>query len=690
MGMFAPMAKWIPQDDLLLKNAVEAGASLESLAKGAVQFSRRFTIQELQNRWYSLLYDLDASEDASTRFIEIEFQLSLPGHSKGSRIYDSKSMQTSFGKRKGQSVQSDYYAMRKRVCNDPCASASLDFVTQAGPHIIKPYASSHEDQLTHDNYQVNDLPGSTNFYYDAEIYEHCRSDAVVGDDKILSHVNDHVDFVEEETSHEKIDIDFLEPLSEDNLSSEIGELGNTCDSLCYLSPSLKSPYESRNEDKRIDSSCPGVELEPELDAGASETILDNPHISEEGMEFLNHHTHCHEDDNLLIGMDMYNEVKPSFVNIDSIFSSTYCGANEAVMPNSDQHTATEVSKTLLTDIATGNACNVTNASSSPSEVLLPSNFPESSSTTCFLNTEDQEIPCNDHVLLPLFCSSKHEGKDDFSSAKGFPLGRDRSVGLMTSRKQEQVKHLFQTCNHDKMDRWSLRDSTSYNVPQGVLPSHAEKISQQLLLPVPLKKSPTDDKEESFLDSGFDIPRFAEIEAMILDMDLDLYDQGSCSFTKEAARYQSDVGKKAIIRLELGARSFINRAISSRGALAVLYGRHLKYFMRKTKVVFPIIGHFMPNVSMGRATQETKVDIDLGREGRANKISRFQATIKMRKDGSFVLKNFGKHSIFVNGKEVATKSWIHLKSESLVEVMSMPLMFEVNETAVRRYVAKSHD
>lgn len=437
---------------------------MESLAKGAVQFSRRFTIQELQNRWYSLLYDLDAAEDASAHIIEIEFQLPLPGHSKGSRIYDSKSMQTSIGKRKGQSVQSYYYAMRKRVCNDPCASASLDFVTQAGPHIIKPYASSHEDQLTpHDNYQVNDLPGSTNFYYQHPgiSYEHCRSDAVVGDGKILTHANDHVDFVEEETSHEKMDIDFLEPLSEDNLSSEIGELGNTGDSLCYLSPSLKLPYEIGNEDKRINSSCPGVEVEPELDAGASETVLDNPHISEEGMEFLNHHTHCHEDDNLLIGMDMYNEEKPSFVNIDSIIPSTYCGANEVIMLNSDQHTVTEVSKTLLTDIATGNASNVTNVSCSPSEVLLPSNFPEASSMPCLLNTEDQQIPCNDHILLPLFCSSKHEGKDDFSSAKGFPLDRDRSVGLMTSGKQEQVKHLFQTSNHDKMDLWPLRGDHSF-------------------------------------------------------------------------------------------------------------------------------------------------------------------------------------------------------------------------------------
>lgn len=58
---------------------------------------------------------------------------------------------------------------------------------------------------------------------------------------------------------------------------------------------------------------------------------------------------------------------------------------------------------------------------------------------------------------------------------------------------------------------SFRAETTYNAPQeGVLPSHAERISQEFTL----KKSPTDDKEESFPDSGFDIPRFAEIEAMV--------------------------------------------------------------------------------------------------------------------------------------------------------------------------------
>eukprot|EP00898_Chlorokybus_atmophyticus_P000175 jgi/Chlat1/1158/Chrsp112S08646 len=48
---------WTPRDDLLLKDAMEAGAAMEALAKGAMRFTRRFTLEELRRRWNALLYD---------------------------------------------------------------------------------------------------------------------------------------------------------------------------------------------------------------------------------------------------------------------------------------------------------------------------------------------------------------------------------------------------------------------------------------------------------------------------------------------------------------------------------------------------------------------------------------------------------------------------------------------------------
>lgn len=106
---------------------MQAGASLESLAKGAVQFSRRFTVRELQDRWFTLLYDPIVSAESSARMIEFEHSPStLP--SKFNRFGNSKENKCVTGKRKVESVRSCYYALRKRICNEPFNSMDLSFL----------------------------------------------------------------------------------------------------------------------------------------------------------------------------------------------------------------------------------------------------------------------------------------------------------------------------------------------------------------------------------------------------------------------------------------------------------------------------------------------------------------------------------------------------------------------------------
>lgn len=131
MGAPMSLTKWIPEDDLLLKNAVGAGASLESLAKGAVQFSRRFTLRELHDRWRSLLYDLDTSMEASARIVEIEIELAASKFPKANRACNPNliGQESSSGKRKADTVRSHYYAMRKRTRSEPHA-ASLRFLVR--------------------------------------------------------------------------------------------------------------------------------------------------------------------------------------------------------------------------------------------------------------------------------------------------------------------------------------------------------------------------------------------------------------------------------------------------------------------------------------------------------------------------------------------------------------------------------
>lgn len=58
---------------------------------------------------------------------------------------------------------------------------------------------------------------------------------------------------------------------------------------------------------------------------------------------------------------------------------------------------------------------------------------------------------------------------------------------------------------------------------------------------------------------------------------------ACSFICAVLRYQNESTKRAIIRLEQGAYSYMQRAIASHGALAILYGRHSKHYIKKPEV-----------------------------------------------------------------------------------------------------------
>lgn len=50
------------------------------------------------------------------------------------------------------------------------------------------------------------------------------------------------------------------------------------------------------------------------------------------------------------------------------------------------------------------------------------------------------------------------------------------------------------------------------------------------------------------------------------------------------RYQHEDTKRAIIRLEQSAHSYMQRAVASHGALAILYGRHSKHYIKKPEVL----------------------------------------------------------------------------------------------------------
>lgn len=87
---------------------------MEALAKGAVQFSRRFTLRELRDRWHSLLYDPDISGQSSA----LMFELEISGFNPSSKFIKSenylKGNKEISQKRKLESIRRKYYAMRKK------------------------------------------------------------------------------------------------------------------------------------------------------------------------------------------------------------------------------------------------------------------------------------------------------------------------------------------------------------------------------------------------------------------------------------------------------------------------------------------------------------------------------------------------------------------------------------------------
>ena len=50
------LGRWKPTDDLLLLSAVEQTKDLAAVMK-VVKFSCHFTLAEIQERWYALMYD---------------------------------------------------------------------------------------------------------------------------------------------------------------------------------------------------------------------------------------------------------------------------------------------------------------------------------------------------------------------------------------------------------------------------------------------------------------------------------------------------------------------------------------------------------------------------------------------------------------------------------------------------------
>ncbi|XP_062101041.1 uncharacterized protein LOC133806962 isoform X2 [Humulus lupulus] len=814
MGALAPISPWIPEDDLLLKNAVEAGASLESLAKGAVQFSRKFTVRELQDRWFTLLYDPIISAEASAQMIEFERSASML-QSKFNRFGNLKESKCAIGKRKVESVRSCYYALRKRICNEPFNSMDLTFLV--GP-TNNTYVGNGDAPLSA-NCMLGDAVSNPFGLGVSEMNNMtCAFPNVLmdADDGTIHSFHNGLGnpaeenfSIEQNNMHEEISHVLGEDMPSTRNVSGVEEMGEPTDLAASLFEGVEIEVKTSPAFNQVDGDqlnmCPEFEGNKVFDSPVSGSVTPF-----NNMEYLSPlpgmsiwktvSTPALPVDNCLggrdlccgdsfhlpddydarstrtSGFDVHSEVKVkmetaydnfqvhngtdnylaelsnSLLNFndeellcmntdgrDMIDKSYYDGLSSLLLssPNDvsqDQMTnITELETSIAPDICPANSfgpCHgelhdVTECHkgdeqtsfSSPSQMqssISASNlqYPELEDGVmcCVLNTEDPEVPCNDNVFIsnqPAVMLSTAETKlqetnrplsssvEDFSSNQ---RTNDRGPNLMhKERKTPGESHVFshvmgshvsqemglnpsvgsfgvkfaasksdsanmaskvagiassglnsansgtrtlqETLKEESREMLMAKhlNSTDISIEKAASGSasfksyphanavgikeehdgsreqesiHAELTPMNTTVFEPLLDNPTAEQDGVLHESEDDIPYYSDIEAMVLDRDLDPDEQDLHS-SEEVSRYQHEETKRAIIRLEQSAHSYMQRAIASHAALAILYGRHSKHYIKK------------PEVLLGRATFESPVDIDLGREGRSNKISRRQ-------------------------------------------------------------------
>ncbi|KAH7315032.1 hypothetical protein KP509_21G031100 [Ceratopteris richardii] len=603
---------WTAEDDIQLKNAMEAGAAIEALAKGAVQFSQRYTVRELRERWRALLYDPVISMEASKRMLKSEALVTNAG--KLSNLNKLKYPQVSNRKRKLKSVRFHYYNKKK---GNISGNSSIN-------------APERENEETTVKEEV----------------EPCADGAFFQRDKLF--VSDGPEILPEAT--------FSVPVEEHQQSMMLsdGLLRVKVEGLTM--PSLSG--EGAMNELSIQQTSTG-----ETVTGASTSESKPGHLME---QVTNTREGCAVSDSG--SQERFTE--PALEN-----------ENKEIIDQNSKDAAIMIEKSLTVDI------------------------PSKDQMICILNTEDTEIPSppsSSITHLSPFFSSKYSSLDlqstksepgiiggGYARASEFELS---GHGLMRSVSEDRravgslVKQepMLDSLECDPQYRMKMQSSlsTSHSSSSDLI-AHirdkealdlSENTGGHMVKDVQAMRRNTiasQDLDEG-LESDDELPSFSDVEGMILDMDLDsAFDEDALARAESRRLYQRQ--RKTLLRLEQGARAALERTLTHRGAIAVLYGHHLRYYIRRNEVL------------LGRATLDNAVDIDLGKEGRANKVSRRQATIRLMEDGVFYLKNLGSRDLSVNNIIIPSGQHATIGSNCLIEVGGMRFIFEINRKLVKRRV-----
>ncbi|CAL9240767.1 unnamed protein product [Arabidopsis halleri] len=316
----------------------------------------------------------------------------------------------------------------------------------------------------------------------------------------------------------------------------------------------------------------------------------------------------------------------------------------------------------------------------PSSVMLLCEFdphPEivNGFINCVLNRESDEIPDNNDINLLLY-KYNHKARNSVnplssSLRKNMKPPLPPTRGSSSQAQGNDITHNYRfgdcvvTTQASCFSVAATTSSTLQHSPENE--TYEQTLSAEMNINVP-------EENNNETESDEDLPSFSDLEAMILDMDLEPI--GEDQYELEASRYRNEKMARMIMRLEQSAQSYMNYDIASHGAFALLYGSS-KHYINKTELL------------LGRATGEYPVDIDLGRSGSETRFSRRQALIKLKQDGCFEIKNLGKFSIWMNEEEIGHGEVVILKNSCLIQIREKSFIFETNEKAVKKYLDGIH-
>ncbi|XP_050431866.1 microspherule protein 1 [Adelges cooleyi] len=204
------------------------------------------------------------------------------------------------------------------------------------------------------------------------------------------------------------------------------------------------------------------------------------------------------------------------------------------------------------------------------------------------------------------------------------------------------------------------------------------------IPLPLMSAVEDrnihilnnEQEVTTLSTSEHIPTFAECEELLNDQHLlsempDPVLERHLTITNKKVKREIKTLEDELPRAQVLVfpMTGINPVEFEPQTLAVLRGRLVRYLMRSKEI------------TIGRSSKYQQVDVDLKLEGPSWKISRRQATIRLRNTGDFLIVCEGKKCIYVDGKPLAAGSRCRLNHNSVLEVAGLRFLFLINHQLI---------